>query len=125
MSLDIRRGLARVVKTRKIDIYRQPIKSMVLKAAFGYEQEDGTVRYGTTFAEYTFEELIPYIQLKTVLYDVKLTKHAASAEEYFANSQYENENTMWRILYSLTGNAVCKANLMKGFLVLYPDEDSI
>jgi hypothetical protein len=98
---------------------------MVLKAAFGYEQEDGTVRYGLTFAEYTFEELIPYIQLKTVLYDVKLIKHAASAEDYFANSQYENENTMWRILYSLTGNAVCKATLMKGFLVLYPDEGSI
>ena len=99
--------------------------ALTLRIAFAYEQADGSVTYGLTFAEYSFEELLPYIQLKTVLYDVKLTHTAASAEDYFAKTLYENESTSWRILYSLTGNAICKANLMKGFLVLYPDEDSI
>jgi len=95
---------------------------MPLKTAFGYEQQDGTVSYGTTFAEYSFEELIPYIQLKTVLYDVKLTQVAASAEDYFAKTQYENENTKWRILYQTTGNTVCQSSKMNGFLVFYPNK---
>lgn len=85
--------------------------------AFGYEQADGTVKYGLTFAEYSFEEVVNYIELKTVIYDVQLTQTTVSADDYFTKTRYMNENTKWRILYLSCGEAICQSNTMKGFLI--------
>ena len=97
---------------------------MAGRVSFGYEQPDGSVKYGLTYSGYSFEEIQDYIQLRTVLYDVNLKLTAGSVEDYFLEYRSDEENTTWRILYQINGNTVCQTSKMNGFLVFYPNKHS-
>jgi hypothetical protein len=79
------------------------------QTAFGYEQEDGSVKYGLIWASEG-----PLSALERV--DVELLKTAISAEAYFnkvtdidVDPEEDWEDTMWRILYKLDGTTVCRS----------------
>ena len=79
------------------------------QTAFGYEQEDGSVKYGLSSSAEG-----PCSALEQV--DVELCKTAISAEAYFnkvtdeaVDPEEDWEDTMWRILYKLDGTTVCRS----------------
>jgi len=83
------------------------------QTAFGYEQEDGSVKYGLSSpAEGPCSALNLLLERRV---EVELSKTAISVEEYFnkvtnidVDPEEDWEDTVWRILYKRDGTIVCR-----------------
>jgi predicted nucleic acid-binding Zn ribbon protein len=90
------------------------------QTTFGYEQSDGTVKYGVTFPALQFDEMRNEILRRVPVDNAPLTDIASSVEDYFSDERSNSEDTAWRVLYMLDGTTVCRSPLMPGDLVFIP-----
>jgi hypothetical protein len=92
------------------------------ETAFGYEQEDGIVIYVLSNTDSGLEELIPFIDKRTIDTNCSSKRIANSVEEYFSDSfrEHNEEDTRWRILYKLDGTTLCRAWVTKYDIVFVP-----
>ena len=88
------------------------------QTAFGYEQEDGTVIYALTFTDAGLQEIIPYIDQRTVDGNHPVQHRVNSVEAYFLGGP--DEDVCWRVLYRLDGTAICRAWMTKYDVVFQP-----
>uniref|UniRef100_A0A6C0KM08 Uncharacterized protein n=1 Tax=viral metagenome TaxID=1070528 RepID=A0A6C0KM08_9ZZZZ len=68
---------------------------METRDSFGYEQEDGSILYTITNSQ-SFDKNSISILFREIPPFTNLEKKAASADDYFSNTE---ELTKWRILY--------------------------
>lgn len=80
------------------------------QTAFGYEQEDGYVRYVLTRA-YSLDELFEFMSKRHTPHKIGVSFVVNTLEEYFS---IEKENTIWRVVYLLDGTALCRHISTKG-----------
>jgi len=78
--------------------------------AFGYEQDNGSVRYLLTH-EFSLDEIHPLLLRRETPNSYILPNTSISSNEYFDNFE---EDTTWRILYCLDGTIICKKSTIPG-----------
>jgi hypothetical protein len=83
---------------------------MSVTSAFGYEQENGKIVYNLSFA-FILDDIEEYLMNRETPSKYNYTiKESISIDEYFCQSVYDQDNSIWRILYMLDGTVRCKKN---------------
>ena len=75
--------------------------------AFGYETPDGSVFY--ILSDFLmFEDIIQYILKRGTPMSNNLKNKSSCLLEYFSDSLFTKDNSIWRVLYMLDGTVQCK-----------------
>ena len=86
------------------------------QTAFGYEQEDGTIRYVLTKA-YSLDELFEFILERKIAHYNPVSYVSRSIDEYFSQMLFDKENSIWRVIYLLDNTSLCRHISKKGTLM--------
>jgi len=77
--------------------------------SFGYEQENGNIIY-TISKELTLDEIEIYLTERVIPCKLNVTMNVKSESitDYFSEKKFEQDKSIWRILYMLDGSTICK-----------------
>ena len=88
------------------------------QTAFGYQQPDGSVKYGLIVKEYSFDRLIDIIKNKKLPDSLVIDCLVKSQNSYLSAQRSVDEDTECRVLYRLDGSTLCRDYSLKGDLIL-------
>jgi hypothetical protein len=75
--------------------------------AFGYELENGSIRYILT-NNLILSEIEKYIEKRQVPYTLNNNIISISINDYYNKKSFEVDKSNWRVLYLLDGSTICK-----------------
>lgn len=92
---------------------------MDTSTAFGYELENGSIRYLLTH-EYSLDQIHPFLLRRAVPRSYSLTNIATCSKDFFDN--FNKDNSIWRVLYCMDGTIICKKSNIPGMFSFVSDQ---
>lgn len=75
--------------------------------AFGFEHEDGSIHYICS-GKHTIEELNAHMRERIIPKHLSEPIRAQSVDDFFCETLFEKEKTLWRLVYLLDGSTICR-----------------
>ena len=80
---------------------------------FGYEQENGKIHYSIS-RDLILDDIQPYLLKRESPSNTVSPVIASSINDYFSDERIQRDHSIWRILYTLNGNIICRKNNISG-----------